>query len=114
MIEGAIVCAVIAALSSIIFASMCVRPALRLRGVIERLQSNPALLAAIRAQESSRSIASAAATIEPAARRLGAAGVSIANALVSIAGFRSQVAATADVVESLLGLVVPRLRGMLL
>jgi hypothetical protein len=39
--------------------------------------------------------------------------LAIENALASVAGYTNQVAVTASLVESLLGLVVPRLRGML-
>ena len=114
MIGVAIACAAISALSCIIFALLCIRPALRMRSVVVRLQSNPALLAAIAAQDSSQALASAALTFEPAARRLGAAGLAIEDALASVVGYTNQVAVTASVVESLLGFIVPRLRGMLL
>ncbi len=113
MIEVAIACAAIGALSCIIFALMCIPPANRMRSAVVRLQSNPALLAAIAAQDSGQTLESAAITFEPAARRLGAAGLAIENALASVAGYTNQVAVTASLVESLLGLVVPRLRGML-
>jgi hypothetical protein len=113
MIEVGIACAAIGALSCIVFALLCIRPALRMRSVIVRLQANPALLAAIDAQKSGQSLAVAATTFEPAARRLAAAGFAIEGALASVSGFTTQVAVTATVVETLLGLVVPRLRGML-
>ena len=113
MIEVAIACASLGALSCIIFALLCIRPALRMRSVFIRLQSNPALLAALAAQDSSQALASAAITFEPAAQRLGTAGFAIEDALASVAGYTNQVAVTASVVESLLGFIVPRLRGML-
>ena len=113
MIYVAISCAAAGALSCIVFALLCIRPALRVRGVIARVQSNPALLAPIDAQESSRSLAAATNTFDSAAQRLAAASFAIEDALASVSGFTTQVAVTATVVDSLLGLVVPRLRGML-
>jgi hypothetical protein len=113
MIWIAVTCAVIGTLSCVIFASACVRPALRLRTLVLRLQKHPAMRAASDLQNSSQSIASAAALFGPAAYRLEAAALSIAAAMESVAGYASQVAATAALVESLLGLIVPRLRGML-
>lgn len=113
MIWIAIACAAIGALSCAIFASRCIRSALRLRARIRRLESHPALRAVIDAQELSRSLVSATALIAEAGRRMESAVAAIVDAMASVAGYAGQVSATADVVDSLLGFVVPRLRGML-
>jgi hypothetical protein len=113
MIGVAIVCAAIGALSCVIFGVMCIRPALRLRGNVQRLQAHPALRSVTAAQGMSESISLAAAGFDSATRRLEVAASSIVDAMASVAGYAGQVASTAAVVESLLGLVVPRLRGML-
>jgi hypothetical protein len=113
MMSAAIASAVIGALSCVIFASTCIRPALRLRTLVRRLESHPALRAATDAQDLGQSIASAGALFDAAGRRIEAAAASIADAMASVAGYAGQVSATAAVVDSLLGLVVPRLRGML-
>ncbi|HEY7981824.1 MAG TPA: hypothetical protein VID19_10110 [Candidatus Eremiobacteraceae bacterium] len=109
----AIACAVIGAISCIIFALTCIRPALRLRGLMQRLQAHPVVQAALDARDASQSIASAAASFEPASRKIKIAAASIADAMASVAGYASQVAEASVVVDSMLGFVVPRLRGML-
>jgi hypothetical protein len=113
MITITIACVVTGALSCIIFASLCIRPAFRIRALVRKLESHPAMRAMIDAQDSGQAIVSAAALSEAAGRRIEAAVASIADAMVSVAGYAGQVSATATVVDSLLGLVVPRLRGML-
>jgi hypothetical protein len=104
---------VIGALTCVIFASLCIRPSFRLRARVRRFENHPALRAALDAQASSQAINSAAVRFEQAGQRIEVAVASIADAMVSVAGYVDQVTATAVVVDSLLGLVVPRLRGML-
>ena len=113
MISVGIACVVIGALTCVIFASLCIRPSFRLRALNRRLATHPALRSAIDAQVSSQAMNSAIAHFEQACRSIEAAVASIADAMVSVAGYVDQMTATAAVVDSLLGLVVPRLRGML-
>jgi hypothetical protein len=108
-----IACVVIGSLTCVIFASLCIRPSFRLRALVRRLKTHPALRAALDAQELGQAMTSAAEHFEQAGQRIEAAVASIADAMVSIAGYIDQMTATAAVVDSLLGLVVPRLRGML-
>jgi hypothetical protein len=108
----AIVCLVVAAIAVIIFASLCLRPALRARTVVLRLQTLPALAVTHGAGEIIRSMSVASARFETANRRFAASAVSIDSALASVGGYAAQVAAMSMVIDSLLEFLVPRLRGM--
>jgi len=105
LIAGAVAC--------LIFAALCIRPALRLRTVTIRLANHPTLRTIEAARDSLEAFAVAGSRLEDASHRFGMAAVEINSASAAIGAYASQVAVMAIVVDSALDLLVPRLRGML-
>jgi hypothetical protein len=101
------------ALACLIFAAICIRPALRLRTVTLRLSNHPTLRTIEAASDSLQAFAIAGSRLEDASHRFETAAVQINAAAASVGAYASQVAVMAVVVDSALELLVPRLRGML-
>jgi len=113
MMMFGIVCIAFGVLSCIVFASLCVRPAMRVRALASPSPGLDLTSVAAGASGSLASIRIAAVEFGTAKRRLGAAAVSMDAAFASIAAYARQVAIVSVVVDSVLEFVVPRLRGML-
>ncbi|HEY5095798.1 MAG TPA: hypothetical protein VII69_11845 [Candidatus Eremiobacteraceae bacterium] len=105
LIAGAIAC--------LIFAGLCIRPALRLRTLTIRLAKHPSLLAIEKARDSFESFAAAGTKLEEASHRFETAATTINAAAASVGAYASQISIMAFVVDASLELLVPRLRGML-
>ena len=101
------------ALACVIFAALCVRPALRLRTVTIKLANHPTLRTIEAASESLDAFAVAGNRLGDVSQRFETAAVEISAAVASVGAYASQVAVMAVVVDSALELLVPRLRGML-
>lgn len=104
LIAGAIAC--------LIFAALCIRPALRLRALAIRLAKHPSFVAVEAAGNSLQSFAVAGTRLDKATRRFETAALTINDAANAVGAYASQVAIMAVVVDSALELLVPRLRGM--
>jgi cytochrome c biogenesis protein CcdA len=110
MIEAAIACLAVGFVACVISASLCIRPAMKVRALVLSSANHPAVQVVQNAGRSFASFAEIAARLEAANRSFDAAAVSIDSALTSVGAYASQVATMAIVVDGLLELVVPRLR----
>jgi hypothetical protein len=108
-----IVCVALGVVSCIAFASLCVRPALRVRSLAAPSAGRDLTSVAAGASGSLASIRATSVEFELAKQRLGVAAGSMDAAFASIAAYSRQVAIVSVVVDSALEFVVPRLRGML-
>lgn len=108
-----VVCASIGVISCISFGGFCVRPALRIRALTQPSTGLDLNSISAKAHGSFASLNDAAMEFETANRRFAAAADSIDAAFSSIGAYVRQVAIIGVVVDSILELVVPRLRGML-
>jgi len=107
------VCVALSVGLCIAFASLCLRPARRIRALAAHSPGRDLPFVATGASDSLAAIRAAAIEFESAKRRLGAAALSMDAALASIAAYSRQVAIVSVVVDSALAFIVPRLRGML-
>jgi hypothetical protein len=108
-----VICASIGVISCIVFGALCVRPALRIRALVHPSAGRPLSSVSTEANASFATLSAAAVEFESANRRFGAAAASMDAAFASIGAYVRQVAIIAVVVDSILELVVPRLRGMM-
>jgi len=113
MMIAFIVCASIGVISCIAFGGLCVRPALRIRALVHPSAGRALSSVSADANRSFALLRAASVEFDSANRRFGAAAASIDAAFASIAVYVRHVAIIAVVVDSILDLVVPRLRGML-
>ena len=113
MMTFALACLLAGVVAFLIAVGVCIRPGLRLRAILLRLEKHPSLRVAEAASGSLESVAAAVERLEVASRRFDTAAVTINAAAVSVGAFASQIAIVAAVVDGLLDMFVPRLRGML-
>jgi hypothetical protein len=113
MIGFAIYAPIAGALACLIFAGLCIRPALRIRELTLRLANHPSMIAVAAASDSFESFDSAGDRLAQASRRFGTAATSVDSAASSIAAFAGQISVIAVIVDRLLELFVPRLRGII-
>jgi hypothetical protein len=113
MMTFALACLSIGVVAFLIAVGICIRPGLRIRSLLVRLEKHPSLRAAEAASGSLESVAAALERLDVASRRFDTAADTINAAAVSVGAFASQIAIVAAVVDSLLDMFVPRLRGML-
>lgn len=104
---------IVGALACLIFAALCIRPALRLRTLTIKLANHPTLRTLEAASDSLQVFAVAGSRLGDVSQRFETAAVEINAAAASVGAYASQVAVMAVVVDSALELLVPRLRGML-
>jgi hypothetical protein len=113
MIAFAIYAPITGAIACLVFAGLCIRPALRFRALALRLANHPSMIAVAAASDSFESFNAAGAQLAEASRRFESAAVSVNSAALSIGAYASQVSVMAVIVDGLLELFVPRLRGMI-
>ena len=113
MMIFAIACVAVGLVSCIVFACLCIRPALRVRALASPSPGRDLTSMTAGASDAFASVGAAALEFESAKRRLGAAAASMDAAFASIAAYSRQIAIVSMVVDRVLEFVVPRLRGML-
>lgn len=113
MIAGALASVFTGAVLCAIFSAMFFRSAFRLRGAALRLSKHPVVRMGLSAQDLLPPAGVAIGRFEVANTRLAAAAVEMHSAFDSVSAYAGQVATMSIVIDNLLEMLVPRLRGML-